>query len=159
MKTKRLASEIFKLIRDGVPQEENKNNLVINGEKISSKGKKIITLEMTDEFVSVWSGIKNSSKEPSNIEVTLYVFNRMDRTLWVGGLVEYGDIVESKILFPKSVEYMCALNSMRNYIGDLFLMRPHDMRVLEIMDVVGKKTCRSSVENYLKVLYKMVAND
>ena len=161
MKSGNIGSKVYKLIREGNHNANDKNILVIKGEKVNSSGKKVISLEMSNEFISIWIGNykQNSKIKPLNMEVTLYVYSRFDKSLWVGGMFDQDNIIESRILFPKSVEYSCALSSMKCFIGDLFLIRPHDLRILEIMDLLKGNTSKSSVESYLKVLYKMISND
>lgn len=139
--------------------KDEQDVLIIKGEKADTTGKRVISLETSDEFISVWVGNQKSTAKGISMEINLYVYNRCDGSIWIGGLMDPEKIIESKILFPSSVEYLCAMNSMRCFMGDLFLMRPNDMRVLEIMDMVAGRTSSSSVENYLKVLYKMMVND
>ncbi|MFC1559653.1 hypothetical protein ACFLZ2_00540 [Candidatus Margulisiibacteriota bacterium] len=159
MKTKKAGSKVYKLIREGNYEGGAEDVLTIKGERINSKGRKTINLEMTDEFISIWVGDHKGGKASIAMEINLYIYHLSDKNLWVGGLVSPDSVIESRVLLPKSVEYLCALNSMKSFIGDLFLMRPYDLRVLEVMDMVGSKRSKSSVESYLRVLYKMVAND
>lgn len=161
MQTKKIGSKIYKLLRESNYKENTKDIMVIKGEKATSYGRKIIDLEMSDDFISVWVGnqTRDSRSNQTGMEVNLYVYNRHDISLWIGAMTEPDRVIESRLLSPRSIEYLCALNSMKCFIGDLFLMRPYDLRVLEIMDMVGDKPPRSSTEKYLRVLYKMISND
>ena len=161
MKTRNIGTEIHELIKENTSTESSNGMLVIKGEKPTSLGREAITLERSDEFISIWIGDQKRDKRTGSIfmDVKLYVYNRKNESLWVGSVKGMDHIAEGKVLFSRSVEYMCALNSMRSFIGDLFLIRPYDLRILEVMDSVGKGKNKSSVENYMRVLYKMIAND
>jgi len=159
MKTRKIGSEVFRLIREGNYDQQNKDILTIRGERMTSNGKKSVDLEMSDDFISILVSNQIGTGKAKGMDIHLYVYSRIDKSLWVGSMIKPTYMIESKLVAQASVEYMCALNSMKHFIGDLFLMRPYDMRVLEVMDIVGDKRSKSSIEGYLRVLYKMVAND
>lgn len=136
-------------------REDQSTKVVIKGERVFRSGnRQSITLEIREDFITLWSRQVTAAAQEG--EVFIYIFHRQDKNIWCGNISE-GSKRVGKIVEPHKKEYLCVLNSLKSYIGDLFLLKPHDLTILGILEELEPRS--DEIDNFLNVLFKLVRND
>ena len=78
MKLKDIGSEVYKLIRE-TNDDSSDGILKIKGEKMTSYGKKMINLEMSEEFISIWVGHQKRKNVIRVLRILQMYINSLDR--------------------------------------------------------------------------------
>jgi len=102
-----------------------------------------LNLEISEDFITLWVRHLDESY--------LYIFNRESKSLWTGHLK--GKTKKGRVFEPGSAEYLCNLASLKTYLADLFLLKPNDLNILEILKELN------GFDNFLRLLFKLLAND
>lgn len=120
---------------------------------LCEKIRQTITLEVTEEFITLC--IKHVDLDDiKESEVYLYIYGRSDGNIWCGNTVQKRGKITGKIITKWDDEYLCALNCMKSYLGDLFLLRPNDLRIFEALTEIGGKKSNLT-DSILRVLFKL----
>ena len=147
-KTKKVNAMVSKSLID-------KETVSCRGERVlCDRIKQTITLEVTGEFITVC--IKHLDLEDiKDSEVYLYIYGRSDQSIWCGNTVQKRGSVTGKIITKWNDEYLCAINCMKSYLGELFLIRPNDLRVFETLAEIGNGKKKGLLDGILRVLFKL----
>ena len=134
---------------------KEKETVSVRGERIlCERIKQTITLEVTREFITIC--IKHIDLEDiKDSEVYLYIYGRADQNLWCGNTVQKRGSITGKIIAKWNDEYLCVINCMKSYLGELFLIRPNDLRIFEALTEIGNGNKKGFLDGILRVLFKL----
>ena len=134
------------------------SEVVISGDRPwksdQASGKQTITLKLSETFIVLYA--KNfRGREPRHFDLYIYIFSRKDGSIWVGDSVQTSGNIKGNVVYKWEDTYICAVNSMRGYLGDLFLIRPNDLRLFDVISEVNSH--RGSIsESFHKIFSKIL---
>lgn len=145
------------------PSRQNRTvapEIMISGERPyglpHTSGRQTITVKISDAFIVLY--VKNAPlKNPTLSELYIYVFSRKDGSVWAGDTVQEGGKIRGGVVYKWDDAYLCVINSIKAYLGDLFLIRPNDLRLFDVMSEVGSH--RGSVSDSLFKIFSKILKD
>jgi hypothetical protein len=146
-----------KYVRSG---EGRASELVISGDKTFGAGhascKQTITLKLSENFIVIY--VKNHpAREPKRFDLYINIFSRKDGSIWVGDSVQHSGNIKGNVVYKWDDSYVCIVNSMRGYLGDLFLIRPNDLRLFDVISEVNSH--RGSISESLHKIFTKILKD
>jgi hypothetical protein len=91
-----------------------------------------IFLDSDNDHLYLWVRFKDS-KDLGGAGAYVYILKKDDKSIWHGSIVSDASVVNGKSANYGTTDYTCLLSSMKSYLGELFLSRPNDMRVLDAL--------------------------
>ena len=98
-----------------------------------TKGNQRFNLDISNEVIAFWIVENEESDKPS---VSVFIFSRRNKCLWQGVAVEGTGDFEGDFYIPEDETYETMTGALRLYLGELFLLRPFDMRILEAVSEI-----------------------
>ncbi len=133
---------------------------VISGERPygvrGSAGKQTITVKISEGFIVLY--VKNALLgNPRVSELYIYIFSRGDGSVWAGDTVKKYGRISGSVVYKWDDSYICVINSMKTYLGDIFLIRPNDLRLFDVISEVNNH--RGNISDSLFKLFSKILKE
>ncbi|MFH0887108.1 MAG: hypothetical protein V1843_02950 [bacterium] len=99
-----------------------------------TKGNQRLNLDISNEVIAFWIVENEESAKPS---VSVFIFSRKNKCLWQGVAVEGTGEFEGDFYMPEDEGYETMIGALRLYLGELFLLRPFDLRILDAVSEIN----------------------
>lgn len=111
-----------------------------------------LNLEVNEDLIAFW--VVNDNKEnPETPAVLVYIYSRKNMSMWHGEAQNDAQSIEGEFIMPQDEDYLLSISCLRTYLGDLFMLRPYDLRILEAIADINCQT-QSPYEELLRLLAK-----
>lgn len=106
--------------------------------------KQTMVLQLLDEYVILWIHYQDGPGTGSH-DAIMYIYFKKRRDIWMTDLTSTARQVG--LLTDTDERYLCAKNSFKCFLVDLFLTQPENLLLLELIDEIENPLGRNTHRN------------